>query len=454
VAAAATVLVAITGWILSPRLAVTGPSLIDDWNAYANAGAAAHALLHGPWLTGIRFNPAWVFWNYLQWHVPAQRSMVGPNVANAARVTLALGGIAALAWFVAVRDRQLPRPVAIAAVVLPPLLIVTVPALAIDLARFGPQEPAAAGGLALGLICFLVSLEQPSRTRFLLLTLVGAIAWAIGAYHKETSVCVLLALPLLLPELRALAKRVPAPRLMLVGALAATPILHVLYATAVIVHRGHLEYGSHVHGARASATLALHALTNAVGSLDSPVVAPLFVVAAVTAVRSRVQAAMLIVGFAMLMMSVETGYFVSRYYLPLFALVAIASVRTIVRMKRARLIGASLSILLLVCVLSLPAARAVVARWATADEAGVKLTHAVTRLRVRGCRVIIATDVERHAALNTLAPPRTGKCDATFMVVEPPRRSCAGTLLGRWLIDPNGLEATLIRCAVPPRRPY
>ena len=57
-------------WVISPRFAITGPSLIDDWDALVSAPAELHALVHFSYHVQSRFYPAWILWNWVQWHVP------------------------------------------------------------------------------------------------------------------------------------------------------------------------------------------------------------------------------------------------------------------------------------------------------------------------------------------------------------------------------------------------
>ena len=90
-----------------------------------------------------------------------------------------------------------------------PLAALTAPSLAIDMARYGPQEPLLVGCMALGAVLLVRSHRRRcSGPRAVTARTVAAIAaglvlWAFGVFQKEPSICVLLLAPFLLPTLRA-----------------------------------------------------------------------------------------------------------------------------------------------------------------------------------------------------------------------------------------------------------
>ena len=117
-----------------------------------------------------------------------------------------------------------------------PLVVLTAPTLAIDFARFGPQEPLLVGCMSLGaalLVWCLDRLLEPERPRIAVasITVVGLAVWALGVLQKETSCCVLLLLPFLWPTFcsqRARWLRLHRRRRLLLGAIGAAILLPFL----------------------------------------------------------------------------------------------------------------------------------------------------------------------------------------------------------------------------------
>lgn len=64
--------------------------------------------------------------------------MTGPNLLGVARLAVLILGMTAFAWIIVPPRKHLFERALICA--LPALLVVTVPAFGVDLARFGPQE--------------------------------------------------------------------------------------------------------------------------------------------------------------------------------------------------------------------------------------------------------------------------------------------------------------------------
>ena len=183
-------------WVVSPRLAITGPSLIDDWYALTHGSAEARQLVHRDLPDGIRYYPAWILWNYAQWRLPgAPGSLVGPNLLDLARILVLVAGLTAATNLVLPRSASPTRHALLAA--LPALLVISTPGFAVDLARFGPQEPLLVGGIAAGgaLLWWAARAVVDGRwLRAWALGVPGGALWLTGVYMKETSVCVLIGL--------------------------------------------------------------------------------------------------------------------------------------------------------------------------------------------------------------------------------------------------------------------
>jgi hypothetical protein len=200
----------VTLWTIGPRLGYRFPSTIDDWSAIDKAPHQLHVVLRLGMPEDMRYRPGFVVWNALQWHtLGAPERFVGPEVWGLARVAVLLVGVLLLALLLveAQRPRVLgrdPRWLLVAGVT---LAVVTVPALGVDLARYGPQEQLLVGCMALGAVLLVRALNALLDGRRSWTTPVAAVAgvlvWSFGVLQKETSTCVLLLAPFLWPTIRA-----------------------------------------------------------------------------------------------------------------------------------------------------------------------------------------------------------------------------------------------------------
>ena len=139
-------------WIVSPRFAIDGPSLVDDWSAISRSPDQLAAVLRFENPEAERFRPSWIAWNYVQWHTfDAPQGLVGPNAWNVLRVLVFVVGMSLLTALMLPRARGRRQSVVHAGLaVLPAFTVLAVPKFARDFAWFGPQEPLLLGGLALG----------------------------------------------------------------------------------------------------------------------------------------------------------------------------------------------------------------------------------------------------------------------------------------------------------------
>ena len=414
--------------IIWPRFAVSGPSLIDDWDALLSAPATMHQIVRLHYPPGQRFFPTWILWNWLQWRVPgAPEHMLGPNLMDVARVALLVGGLTALTWILL--PGRAGRPVErLVLAVLPALVIVTVPAFAQDLARFGPEEPALVGGLMLGAALLvwggrrLARGDGRSNAAAWFLVVPGWVLWCYGAGQKETSVCVLLLLGLAIPYGR-LVRRAWSPRQLrvLVGLAAAAlvPIAVVFYEVVAILRRGTLVYGAHVKTGSGSVSVFTHAFRVMHASTQSYagfVLLALVLLGLARSVRPlRVdwaQVAILVLGLASLEMSVQTDVYESRYYLPTIALWAVGAARTVARVPAPARTVALLAATALCAASAVPAHR-MVRTWAAGDQQGDDLVRAVREHTHGGCHLTISgVDYERTRSIAALVsyPDGPGSC--------------------------------------------
>ncbi len=458
-------------WIISSRFSISGPSLIDDWDALLSAPASMHAIVRLNYQDPQRFFPSWILWNWMQWRLPgAPGNMLGPNLAGVGRLALLIAGLTALSHAV-VSWRGQHRIERSALCSLPALVIVTVPEFAQDLARFGPEEPALVGGLMLGgTLMFwggreLAAGSMRSAPAWLLVA-VGFVLWCYGAGQKETSVCLLLLFGLAVPFRAVLGRLDRRQRTILVSlvSLATLPLLVVLYEVIRIVQRGTLVYDAHVKGGTGALSAFTHALRVQYSSTHSFAGLVLIALALGGVLRSLrplsvdwIQIAVVVLAAASLEMSVQTNVYESRYYLPTLALLAVGSARTIARIPAPARFGVIAAGAVLALVSALPA-HSTVRTWAAGDQRGDDLVQAVRTHTNRGCHLTISgVDDERSKSIAALVayPDGHRSCAAVarYALVGPtsdpsfdpactPRK---GAVLGEWNVS-NLEQIQLIRC--------
>lgn len=467
--AASLAVLAVGVWVISPRFSITGPSLIDDWGALLYAPGSIRALVHFDYPIAQRFRPAWDLWNWLQWRTPgAPADMLGPNLAAVGRLALLIAGMTTFALIVVPRGGKSRLEHALLCA-LPALVVVTVPAFGQDLARFGPEEPALVGGMTLGgSLMYWGGKELAAAKRlpiraFILFGL-GFVAWSYGIFQKETSVCALLALGLAIPFARQLRPRL-TPKEMAVGltltGFALLPLLGMLYEVVRIVLRGSLVYGTHVKTSGGALDVFAHALrrmrfaTQSVAGYAMLSFIALFLVADLWRRRvDWIELAIVAIALASLEMSMQTGYYESRYYLPAIALLAIAAARAAVQLPAIMVRGVIVVVTGLALVSS-ESARSTVRYWAAGDQVGNELVASVRAHTNNGCNLTIAgVDPERTRSIEELVRFRDGPVNCSrigrYVVLGPSARlpqRCAPNhrLLGEWEV--SHLEVIrLVRC--------
>ena len=326
----------------------------------------------------------------------------------------------------------------------PAFAVLTVPKFARDFAWFGPQEPLLIGGLALGgalLALTARSLLSAAPVRVpatVAMGLAGCLFWLLGVYQKEVA---LAAIPLIAAALytgRSMLSRwrhVSVARRRALGALglvAALPLVHVAVETARIALRGDIVYGAEVDGgagiARGLEVLYdwwHEAMPQTARNLMLCVVV-LVVLASI--IRRRLDAlalGALASGGLTIVFAAQSGFAASRYYIPLYALLAVAGSLSLARLPEA----AQAAGVLVVFFAFLPATetRDEVRRWSDEERQHSEIVALVAGLERSGCTLAVAgLDLETSLALPVLVANEnsggTRACtDGGAYFVLPPR---------------------------------
>lgn len=457
--AAALTLSALATWLISPRFAFDLPSLVDDWSAVSRSPDQLADILRLTNPETQRFRPSWILWNYVQWHTfDAPDGLVGPNVWNVLRtVVLVTGLILATALAMPAPKTRTEAVLRALLAATPVLMILTIPKFAPELARFGVQEPLLVGGIALGgsLLVLAARAVLDGRAtpawRVVVLAFVGGAFWVVGVYQKEASLAVV---PLLVATAIAGRGRIARVRplrrgqraaLVTIGIVAVIPLVHVAVEVVRIATRGDLVYDAEVDAGR-GIVRGFEVLWDWVPEVfphqaQRLVLAAVLLAAIVAIVRRRVDALVvgaLASGVLVVLFAAQSGVAASRYFIPVYALAAVALVLSVARLPT---IG-QVAFLLMVVALSLSfvsEARYEVREWATFEDEGASLVRAVSKARASGCPVAVAgLDGESRAALpvlvTLLGEPVVSSCvrGATYLVI---RSSDEGAALARACVD-------------------
>lgn len=423
-------------WLLSPRFGIPGPSAVDDWNG-ASHGVASLGDLLGPFFESPeqRFRPGFGLFDYVQWHtLGAPGDMTGPNVWNALRIALLVAAIGVVPALVARASRPGLSPFMLGALTaIPPALVATGTAIAVDLARLAPQEPPLVGATICGAALVLLGLDrrmagQPLR-RALVPAAIGWPLFLLGATFKEASMCFLLVAPFLYLYLlarwreRGLARSFLDPfrsRSFLVCAVALTlPLLWVTFRAATIGDEGADLYlagaptgtGEWGDRLRQAWNMQWASMTSSTGSpiWRALAVALPFLALGVFLDRRRAPWLALGLGLAAAAMLVVQGLpavVTSRYFLPTMALLAM-STSLLLAAGRAWMRWGALVAAAILIASGASAARDSVDVWATGEKQTSAFVAEVAALAEDGCRLHFANiDMERAEALPRLAALR------------------------------------------------
>ncbi len=477
---AVVVVTGIAVWVVSPRFAIDTPSLVDDWAAIARSPEQMSQVIRFGNPEEQRFRPGWIAWNYVQWHtLDAPRGLVGPNFWNIARILVLVAGLSLMTALALPRARGVSASILYAALaVMPALLVVTVQKFAVDLARFGPQEPLLLGGMTLGgallVLCarsVLDTTRRLRRWRTAMLAVAGGTFWILGVYQKETA---LAALPLIAAVLFAGRARLGGWRrlsstrraaLASLAAIVVLPLVHIAIQSLLIVNRGDLVYDARVNEGRTAfrGVLQLYDWAHEVlPSAASACVLAAVVLTVLSALLRRgidvLAVGALASGALALGFAGQAGVVATRYYIPAYALFAVALSLSLARFPR--LVQAA-GVLVIVAVFLPPtAARQEVDLWVEEEQKGGALVRGAADFEDAGCVVAVAgLDVEAAQALPALvgvearrleAPGTCGDGGTYFVVGDSGEgralaRTCMAGGLER-LVD-GGETAHLYRCA-------
>ena len=456
-----------TLWSIEPRFDVLFPSMIDDWSGIAKAPDQLHEILRLGNPEPDRYRPGFIIWNALQWHtLGAPGEFIGPQVWGVLRWLVLVLGTTLLAAVVVANGaggavRRLDgRWLLVAGV---PLIAVTAPSLAIDLARFGPQEPLLVGCMALGAVLLLHVFNRllggdarswPVATA----AAGGLLLWGFGVLQKETSICVLLLAPFLWPTVRAQRDRwslLAGRRRLAIGLVAGgvlLPFVPMLVRTIELALAENRIYEGAAAG-KSLTTRVSDQLGQASDILHSPL--PMIVLGAAVvllSVRSfRLGAdwlatGFLVVAFAFILFAAEVGVVASRYYLPAFVLGALALARSALPLG-SRVVLATGAIVVVGGLWQVWEANGWVEWWRNGERDREALVREAASREAGGCRVdTIGLNVELVQALPVLAP----------LADEPPRGCATGDRFVV-VIDPGGsgtetpaTDPVLVACAPEP----
>ena len=418
---------------VEPRIDHGFPSMVDDWSAIANAPDQLRSVIRLENPEEQRYRPGFVAWNALQWHtLGAPTGFAGPRLWGLARIAILVLGLAMLTRLLVTSTgpatgRWETRWLLTLAV---PLLIVTVPAGAIDLARYGPQEPLMVGCMSLGAALLVRSTDgllEPVRPAapVLAASAIGLAAWWLGVLQKETSLCVLLLLPFLVPTVlgqRARWLALDGRRRAVLLALAVgvlLPFVPMLIRTVQL-----MLADSRVYEDVAAGRSVLERLFDQIEDAGPMLHSPVFTVVAAFAIVALIVAALrgvdwlgvglVVTAFAFVASAAESGVVASRYYLPPLTLLALAGARVVSRL-RAELIVTVSAVAIGAGLWQLHDARGWVQWWVDGEERQGSIVREAAARAAGGCRVdVTGRNVELVDALPVLMP-----------LADEPARDCA-----------------------------
>ena len=442
--AAAVAVSAFAVWIVSPRFAIDGPSLVDDWSAISRSPDQLEALARFENPEPERFRPSWIAWNYVQWHTfDGPTGLVGPNAWNVARILVFVLGMTLMTALMLPRARGLQQSLVHAALAaLPAFTVLAVPKFARDFAWFGPQEPLLLGSLALGGSLLWLSARTlvdggpTRRLAFVACVAGGAFFWLVGVYQKESALCML---PLIAAVLHADRRRLlrwsslssrRRYALAALGVGAALPLVHVAVEVVRITLRGDLVYEAEVDGgagiARGLRVLydwSSEAMPQTARDLMFATVALVVVAAFAKRRLDALALGALASGLSTIVFAAQSGVAVSRYYIPMLALFAVAASLSLARLPV--LVGAAGVLVVFFAFMPPTETRAEVRRWSDEEQAHAEIVQVLSQLERSGCTVAAqGLDLETSLALPGLVgleePSGTRACGSGAYLVLPP----------------------------------
>jgi hypothetical protein len=415
------VVAAASFWSIEPRLHHEFPSTVDDWSAIEKAPAQLRGVLRLGVPEGTRYRPGFVMWNALQWHtLGAPKHFLGPLLWDIARWAVLVVGVTLLTLLLVGRPRG-PRDGRWLLAIGVPLVAITAPAIAIDIARYGPQEPLLVGCMALGAVLLVRAIErllagEHAGPGVLSALSAGLVLWTFGVLQKETSICVLLLAPFLWPTLRdqrgrwALLDERRRRAIGLVTAGILLPFLPMVVRTTQLALTGDRLYEDPSASNRFSTRLS-DQLSQAAGVLHTelPTIVVVAAVVLLAAVLLRVgvdwiSVGLLVVAVGFVAFAAHAGVVTSRYYIPTIALAALVLARSAVRLGHMAVLLVGVS-LIGGGLFTAHDAHTWVWRWVNGERAQEALVREAAARAAAGCTVaVVGTNVEFVVALPVLMP--------------------------------------------------
>lgn len=409
-------------WIVWPRFSFTAPSLVDDWYAVTYSKASLHALLEGRYLSsGLdfdgRYRPAYsAVWNSIQWHLVGGPSPLTAAFWDVVRVGLFLLAVWVLTTWLA-GDPFSRRPMFLLA----PLAVALTPAIAVDLARFGPGEPIMVTGLILGLALIahgfrLFGLARWGRRGDRALAVAtmtaGYLVYLLGVYAKESSLCLLAFLPFFLMWLGPVRRRqllsTTRPLVLTLGFLLTVPLVHVATRLALAVVGGANPYPNRDYSfASKLFSAGLSPLLGQPPTLGTWIwlgLAPGSILIALTAAERRSRDAWLLfgilaTGFLMSALALARGPTPGWYYIPWLVAVAAVMSRALVRARTV----VALSILVALVGLAVFKTQPALSRWANGERSGATAIGMSRSVVSAQCPLYLSNfDIEQRVAVSVL----------------------------------------------------
>ncbi len=409
------------------------PSLIDDWFGVTYSRPALTALLHGDYVaSGVdfagRFRPGYTaIWNYAQWHIPTGPSIVTAAAWGMLRVALFLVAVWMLTrWLAGKGSRVAPLLVWLA-----PLAVVLTPAIAVDLARYGPGEPMMIAGLIIGLGLIATGVRKllagshgQERALAFAAIAAGYVLYLIGVYSKEASVCLLVFVPFLLkavPPLRSYAPPASKARSLLVilAALVLAPLVHLAAHLGLAILAGDRPYPNVDLSLRtkifAAGISPFFGEPGVLGTWLWTAAVPTAIAVAVTTARRREREAWLLfgallTGFCMSAVALARGPTPSWYYIPWVVALAAVAFRGLSRAK----VITQIAVAVLIVGLAASSTPSAIADWARTERRGSTAVELAKTVVTAGCPLYLANfDIEQRVAIPQLFRFVHGKPVAT-----------------------------------------
>lgn len=423
------------------RLHYPFPSMIDDWNAIASSPEQLGEVIRLGNPEDLRYRPGFVIWNALQWHtLGAPTDFLGPQLWGLARLLVLVLGVTLLAALLITRpESEFPRDPRWLLTLAVPLTVLTVPGMAVDITRFGPQEPLMVGCMTLGAVMLVRTLDRlldggRATTSVVAATILGLVCWAFGVIQKESSIMVLVLAPFLVPTVRAHATRwarLPGRRrawIVVCGLVALLPFVPMVARFVQLATADERVYES-IAAQRSLLTRLTDQLTRA----EEMLLTPLFLLLASAAVILVVIAivrhgvdwlvvGLLVTAFSFVAFSAASGVVASRYYLPVVTLFALAFGRA------AASLGSPVAVVAAAALVAVGAwqaekARETVQGWMLLESSQETVVREAAARAAGGCVVdVTGSNVELVQALPVLMPltrerPRDCAPGARFVVV-------------------------------------